>query len=152
MGQDVLTITSVDEENLNDRTSVNINVKPSALTVNDVTVNEGSDWSIFEVGGYPGQLITLAVLQEKNVAIGDKFADLGVNPAIQIWDGTSWVNYTLGTPVSIPTSGPLFVRVNIENEQDAPFEGAETFKLIATNGVGADFDGLGTIKDDGTGK
>jgi hypothetical protein len=29
--------------------------------------------------------------------------------------------------------GPLYVRVNIIAEQDDEFEGAETFKLVATN-------------------
>ncbi|KAI9549915.1 hypothetical protein GHT06_004500 [Daphnia sinensis] len=152
VGEDILTITSVDEENLSDITVVTIDVKPSALTVNDVIVNEGSDWTVFEVSGYAGQLVTLSVLQKENVLATDKFAELGTAPAIEIWNGSTWIAYTLGTQVAVPASGPLYVRVNIEAEQDAPFEGAETFELIAKNGANIAFDGLGTIKDDGTGK
>jgi VCBS repeat-containing protein len=116
------------------------------LTIDPVTVNEASDWAVFEVSGTAGQLISLSVDQ----GTGDGFADLGATPAIEYWNGSAWTSYTTGT-VAIPATGPLYVRVNIEAEQDEPYEGAETFELIATNASGTDFSGTGTIVDDGTG-
>jgi hypothetical protein len=117
------------------------------LEVSDVMVNEASDWAVFEVSGADSALIILSL----NQGSGDGFADLGAAPAIEYWDGTEWVSYTLGDQVAIPFNGPLYVRVDITEEQDDEFEGAETFVLVATNTGGTPAEGTGTIIDDGTG-
>jgi hypothetical protein len=119
----------------------------SPIIINSVTVNEASDWAVFEVSGEAGQLVSLDV----NQGSGEGFADLGENPAIEYWNGSEWVAYTPGGLVSIPAEGPLYVRVNIVAEQDEPFEGPETFVLVATNASGTPAEGTGTIVDDGTG-
>jgi hypothetical protein len=89
----------------------------------------------------------LSVDQENGLG----YANLGINPAIEYWDGSAWVVYTAGDQVAIPLVGPLYVRVNIIAEQDDEFEGAETFKLVATNTSGTPAEGTATIIDDGTG-
>jgi VCBS repeat-containing protein len=122
-----------------------LNNDSAELTVSNTTVNEGSDWAVFEVGGQAGQPLSLNL----NQGNGDGFADLG-NARIEYWDGENWIEYVSGT-VTIPASGPLYVRVNIEAEQDEDYEGPETFKLVAVNASGDEFSGTGTIVDDGTG-
>ncbi|MFQ4137985.1 VCBS domain-containing protein [Nodosilinea sp. PGN35] len=112
------------------------------LTVSSPTVNEASPYAIFSVGGAANQQITLSLAD--GTAIG---ADYG--PALQYWDGTTWVNYTANALVSIPAGGTLLVRTTIVN--DGVYEGAETFTLTATNTGGTGGTGTGTIVDDGTG-
>jgi hypothetical protein len=72
------------------------------------------------------------------------------SPALEYYDGSSWVSYIPGSFVQIPASGTtLLVRTAIVN--DSPFEGSETFSLSAFNTSRTGATGTGTIKDDGTG-
>ena len=128
-----------------------------ALQVTDVDVNEGSDYAVFTVTGVTGQKAYLSLSNASGDggtdAAGNK-ADLrnsGSLPTIQYLSGTTWTNYDATNPPTLPAGG-LKVRVLITAEQDAPLDGPETFKLVATNDGGvASTGGTGTIHDDGTG-
>jgi VCBS repeat-containing protein len=117
------------------------------LSVSSPTVNEGSNWAVFTVDSLPGQVITLSL----NEGSGSGYADVDQTQPLEYWNGSAWVDYTPGSQVTIPVSGTLLVRVDIRAEQDAPYEGAETFQLIATNLSGQSANGMATIIDDGTG-
>ncbi|MFD2530815.1 MBG domain-containing protein, partial [Polaribacter marinaquae] len=95
----------------------------NTLQVSDITINEGSDWGVFEVNGPVGDVFSLRLLQ----ASGE--ADLGNAPAIQWWNGSAWVDYITDDQLTIPNGGTVYVRVDITGEQDTIFEGAETFGL-----------------------
>lgn len=112
--------------------------------VSNVTVNEASPWAVFTVEGPVGGEVELAVIQDTGLG----FANLGT-PAIQYWNGFEWV--AASSSVTVPGGGVLYVRVDITHEADTVFEGAETFRLAASTGSGAVFEGTGTIIDDGTG-
>jgi len=125
------------------------------LSVNNVTVNEGSPYEVFKVSGATGQYVQLATTN--GTAVGgtttptDGSVDYSTN--LQYYNGTSWVNYTPGSFVQIPTgSTTLLVRTTIVN--DTVYEGAQTYNLVATNTGGTstpNTQGIGTIVDDGTG-
>ncbi|WP_392345694.1 autotransporter-associated beta strand repeat-containing protein [uncultured Polaribacter sp.] len=91
--------------------------------VQDIIINEGSDWGVFEVKGLVGDVFSLRLIQEAGEA------DLGNSPVIQSWNGSNWIDYNTDDQLAIPNEGTLFIRVNITNEQDTNFEGAETFAL-----------------------
>lgn len=65
-----------------------------------------------------------------------------------MFTGTSWVPFTAGT--SIRANGNLLVRVDISNERDSTFEGAERFNLVAATANGNVY-GTADIFDNGTG-
>jgi hypothetical protein len=127
------------------------------MAITDVDVNEGSDYAVFTVTGVTGQKAYLSLSDASGDggtdAAGNK-ADLrnsGSLPTIQYLSGTTWTNYDASNPPTLPAGG-LKVRVLITAEQDAPLDGPETFKLVATNDGGvASTGGTGTIHDDGTG-
>lgn len=119
--------------------------------VNSVQVNEASPYVVFTVQGIPGAGLTLA-LQDGSAEPQDHGSTIEVFDPVQ----SRWVAY--GSSTLVPTSGELLVRVAIVN--DAAFEGAETFDLVAiynnlgvTTGVtvGGIDSGTATILDDGTG-
>jgi hypothetical protein len=113
------------------------------LEVSDVTVNEASPYAVFTVTGVAGQYVKLALAD--GTATG---ADYG--PALEFYNGTDWVPYTANSFVQIPATGTtLLVRTAITN--DIPYEGSEIFTLTAFNIGGIGDQGIGTIKDDGTG-
>ena len=141
-GTETFSITSIDTEGLQDTDSKSIAVNAPALTVNNVSVNEGSPYAVFTVGGVAGQSLTLG-LSSGTAAVG---TDTGAS--LEYFNGTSWVPYA-GAAVTMPASGQLLVRTAISN--DTGYEGAETFKLNATNAAGVQTQGTGTITDDGTG-
>jgi hypothetical protein len=113
-----------------------------ALSLQPVTVNEGSPYAVFTVSGAAGQLATLG--------LADQNAD-GTNLSqIEYLDGNVWKPYSSGA-VPLDAQGKLLVRVAISPEQEAALDGPETFSLVARNTGGAAFKGVGTIVDDGTG-
>ena len=123
------------------------------VSVNSPTVNEGSGWIVFEVGGITGTPITSLLLGDdgspgaKQAAAG---ADYGTQ--LQYFDTSSgqWTDWIEGTTTTaIPAGGTLLVRTTIVN--DAEFEKSETFTLTAKTQGGKQSTGIGTIKDDGTG-
>lgn len=117
-----------------------------AVAVNDVDVNEASDYIIFKVSGANGDSVKLDLAS----AGGLGSADIS-GFTLQVFDGWNWVNYTPGSYVGILGGGVLPVRVNITSEQDDVFEDVEVFTLTATPLVGAADTGTGRIYDDGTG-
>ena len=112
------------------------------LTINSITVNEGSPYAVFEVSGAAGQLTSLAL------ANGTTTGLTGLEYSID--GGVTWTAYTSGT-VALNSSGKLLVRTPLTPEQDAAADNGETFTLTATNTGGTAAVGTGTIKDDGTG-
>ncbi len=125
------------------------------LTVNTITVNEGSPYATFTVTGATDQTVLLSLAN----AAGDPAADatggiaaLGTSlPTVQYYNGTSWVNYNPNNPPTITSGTTLLVRVPVNAEQDTALDGPETFNLVATNTGGTSGTGQATIKDDGTG-
>ncbi len=111
-----------------------------ALTVNSITVNEGSPYAVFEVSGAAGQLTSLALANGTTTGL----------TGLEYFNGTAWVAYTSGT-VALNSSGKLLVRTALTPEQEAAADNGETFTLTATNTGGTAAVGTGTIKDDGTG-
>ena len=69
--------------------------------------------------------------------------------ALQVWSGSAWVAYTPGALVTLDSAGIALVRSAIVN--DTPYEGAQTFNLVASVSGGLSATGVGTIHDDGTG-
>jgi hypothetical protein len=126
------------------------------LTVNNVDVNEGS-YAVFTVGAHENQYVKLSL--GNTASTSDVDANLGsdLSNQLQYWDGSSWVNYTEGTYVRVPSNGTgstdevANLMVRVLTTQDTPFESAQTFSLTATNSGDASATGVGTIYDDGTG-
>lgn len=123
------------------------------VSVNSPTVNEGSGWIVFEVGGITGTPITSLLLGDDG-SPGAKQATAGTDygTQLQYFDTSSgqWTDWTEGTTTTtIPAGGTLLVRTTIVN--DAEFEKSETFTLAAQTQGGKQSTGIGTIKDDGTG-
>ncbi|MCT4682434.1 MAG: Ig domain-containing protein, partial [Roseicyclus sp.] len=120
------------------------------LKVNSIKVNEGSSWAVFTVSGTPGQNLRFTVVQGSDPGS----ADLGGDPAVQVWAGSAWLAYDPDVGVSVPESGTVLVRVATDAEQDADREGPETFGLRVLgdlNQLSLSSEGLATIHDDGTG-
>jgi VCBS repeat-containing protein/CshA-type fibril repeat protein len=122
------------------------------LIINSPLVNEASDYVVFTLNGNSGQTVSLQLVDDSNNGSVAGKANILENQTLKIWDGVAWVDYD---PNNLPTfdgNGKIFVRVDIQAEQDAPFEGAETFKLNATlTGTSNAVTGVATIIDDGTG-
>ncbi|MBU3600727.1 hypothetical protein ICN28_09370, partial [Polynucleobacter sp. 30F-ANTBAC] len=113
------------------------------LTVNNLTVNEGSPYAVFTVGGASGQYVELEVADGTATS-----ADYGTD--LEYFDGSVWQAYMPGDFVQIPITGTsLLVRALISN--DTPADNGETFTLTATNTGTSSVVGTATIKDDGTG-
>ena len=123
------------------------------LAVNNIAVNEGSTYAVFEVSGTTGQLLSLALqattASSGNAALGTDTANAGSGVPLQVFNGTAWVDYTPSSLITIPAGNKLLVRTRLVN--DAPFEGPETFNLVATNAGGTSATGTATIYDDGSG-
>ena len=138
-------------------------VTSSLLTIDDVTVNEASDYALFcvEFDAVLGTELT-------DLQIVDTAGNTGGNtlippqPEIQVWDeqAGAWVTYDTitnnafsnqqftGSGVSAGDPIKVFVRVNITAEQDEPYEVSENYALSVT--YGSTVQGLLTIEDDGT--
>ncbi|MDO9150231.1 MAG: Ig-like domain-containing protein [Methylotenera sp.] len=152
-GEDTLRMVSVDSGGRTDTDFVDITVNADvrALTVTGTTVNEASPYLLFEIGGHAGQNVTLALA---TTGVGEGYATLGqdVSMSLEYYNGNTWESYTTGT-VTIPgASGAASLMVRVAVYQDVAFEGLETLKLIASNSAGTSFEGLGGIRDDGTGE
>ncbi|MEY4006918.1 MAG: hypothetical protein RLZZ221_3014, partial [Verrucomicrobiota bacterium] len=131
-----------------------------SLAVTSPTVNEASPYAVFTVTGTSGQKLTLAlgntpVTSDKDATLGTDTGNAGTSVALQVYDPSAasgagaWVDYTPANLVTIPTGGALLVRTRITN--DAVYEGAETFTMVATNTGGTPATGICTIRDDGQG-
>ncbi|MBV0881847.1 VCBS domain-containing protein [Noviherbaspirillum sp. L7-7A] len=114
------------------------------LLVSEVTVSEASPYIVFTVSGTPGQTLALS-LQANGTGAGFATPGTDTGSTLQYFNGNAWVSY--GSSVTMSGSS-LLVRTAIQ--QDGVYEGAETFRLLATNTSGVvSFGGTGTIRDDG---
>ena len=116
-----------------------------AVTVNNITVNEGSPYAVFTVSGAAGQLVTLS-LPGVGTATGGG-TDYG--SALEYWNGAAWASYAGGSTIALDGGGDVLVRVAVVNDGIA--DDGETFTLQASNTGGIAGTGTATIKDDGTG-
>ncbi|MEI6639727.1 MAG: Calx-beta domain-containing protein, partial [Chlorobium sp.] len=139
------------------------------LIIPDVTVNEyspadASRYAVFRISATSNFSFTLAlkdggVTPDGNAYEGDAVATatsdgtstIDYVNALQIYNGTKWVDYTAGAPVNVPKGGSvLLARVKIVN--DNVYEGAHTFSIVATPSGGRDaVSARGIIGDFGTG-
>jgi hypothetical protein len=123
----------------------------SIVEVTGGTVNEASPWAVFGVTGTAGQLVTLSLVEGS----GAGAADLDETQNLEWWNPSAgagagaWVPYS--SYATVPAGGRLLVRVNITQERDSVFEGAETFQLSAANLSGVSASATMTINDDGSG-
>jgi len=121
------------------------------LTVNNVTVNEGSPYVIFEVSGGPNQLVSLALANlTTNGLSGLEYSTEGGAFLRLSREGVIWNAYTSGY-VALSGSGKMLVRTPLTSEQEAESDNGETLTLTATNTSGTPAVGTGTVKDDGSG-
>ncbi len=133
-----------------------IGIRLTPLTVDGITVNEASPYAVFRVNGASGQAVKLNLDQTGN---GTGYAVLGMDttntstgagvPLQYLNASNLWVDYTAGSSVTMAGS-TLLVRTAIR--QDQPFEGLETYSLVATDDSGVSASGQGGIIDDGTGQ
>ena len=81
-----------------------------ALSVNSISVNEASPYAVFTVTGVAGQLVKLAlgntsVGTDTDATLGTDTGNAGTGVPLQYFNGTSWVDYTANSYVSIPAGG-----------------------------------------------
>jgi len=115
-----------------------------SLLVSAVTVSEASPYIVFTVSGTPGQTLALS-LQANGSGAGFATPGIDTGSTLEYFDGSAWVGY--GSSVAMSGTS-LLVRTAVV--QDSVYEGAETFRLVATNQSGVvALGGVGTIRDDG---
>ena len=118
---------------------------PAALSIADITVNEGSPYAVFVIsGGTSGQAATLSI------ADGTTLSTMGSN-SLEFWNGTAWQSYSDTAGVMLNVNGKLLVRTAMTPEQEIAQDNGETFKLTVTNTAGIDATGTATINDQGAG-
>ncbi|MEI6651269.1 MAG: Ig-like domain-containing protein [Chlorobiaceae bacterium] len=139
------------------------------LIIPDVTVNEYSPadvarYAVFRLSATSNYSFTLA-LQDGGIdsdgnayegdaiatATSDGTSTIDYVNALQLYNGTKWVDYTTGAPVNVPKGGTvLLARVKIVN--DDVYEGSHAFTIIATPSGGRDaVSARGILGDFGTG-
>ena len=88
-----------------------------ALSVDNITVNEGSPYGVFTVTGASGQKITLEL---QTTGTGDGHATSGTDytPSLEYFNETTnqWTSYAAGDLIDVPTDGTLQVRVPIKQD------------------------------------
>lgn len=125
--------------------SANILNDDRTISVNNISVNEGSHQAIFTVTASSGMLLRLSV------ANGSATASADYSPSLQYLIGSTWNNYTAGDFVQTPASGTLLVRTAITNDSNDEPASGETFTLTVTNSGGINATGTATIFDNGKG-
>lgn len=113
------------------------------------SILENSPYGVFRLDGVAGQALTLALANDNDPATADAAIGTDLGNTLGYLDGKTWKPYTAGTPVPMPASGKLLVRVAITD--DTPFEGPESFNLLGTPVGGIAAVGEGVIRDDGQG-
>ena len=116
------------------------------FSINNITVNEGSDWAQFTVSGVAGKTISLE-LECGAVPAGSASSGLDYTSSLQysVDGGANWTAYTGGFT---PTVGEILVRNPVLPDDIA--DDGETYSLCVTSS-GTTIVGIATIKDDGTG-
>jgi hypothetical protein len=125
------------------------------LTVDDITVNEGSPFAVFTVHGTPGQLMRLALGNtpasgDADAVLGTDTGDAGHGVPLQVYNGSQWVDYAPGSFAMIP-GGSQVLLVRTRLVQDGLHEGPRTFTLTATNTDAQSATGVALLLDDGKG-
>ncbi|MDP2262517.1 MAG: Calx-beta domain-containing protein, partial [Hydrogenophaga sp.] len=120
------------------------------LNVSSFSVNEGSSHAVFTLQVVGGQFLELGLVT------GSALSGADFSPALEYWNGASWVTYTGRFAVQDSGSSTLLVRTALVN--DTVFEGPETFLLNATYFTALTggtqlrtASGQATIRDDGSG-
>ena len=145
-----------DQDPVNSTTPAVDNTSPKdddtavSISVNDVTVNEGSPYAVFTITGSSGTQITSLAISDGDSSGNNKTNGLS-NNQLEYWNGTGWTLFENSTPISIGSSGAILVRVSIADEQDSYVDDGEKFQLTVTPATGSPVVGTGTIRDDGTG-
>ncbi|WP_101049763.1 VCBS domain-containing protein [Macromonas nakdongensis] len=134
--------------------SIEIRGAADAVSVNNITVNEGSPYAVFTVLGVNGTGVTLSLAD--GTTNGMDPTDSNYVHDLQYWDpafGTSgeWRNYTAGSTITIGSTNQLLVRTAFSPEKETDFDLGETFTLTATPTSGTSTVGTATIMDDNTG-
>ena len=116
------------------------------VTVNSITVNEGSPFAFFTVMGGANQNVRLALANGTATS-----ADYGPTLEVSTDGGSTWATYTPGpnSYVTLNSAGQLLVRTPVI--QDFILEYSETFTLTATNTAGSSATGTAAIVDEGNG-
>ena len=83
----------------------------TAPTINDITVNEGSDYAVFTVTGSENTQINDMVVCDGGDGDTNMTNGLADNP-VEYWDGSGWVTFSNTSPITI-NSGTLLLRVSI---------------------------------------
>ncbi len=148
-----VTVVVNDGDTNSNTATTSISMRLTALTVEGTTVNEASPYAVFRVNGTSGQTVTLALDQtgttSGHAVLGMDTTDAGTSLPLQYLNASGqWVDYTAGSTVTM-SGTTLLVRTAIR--QDQPFEGLETYRLVATDDAGVSASGQGGIIDDGTG-
>ena len=149
------TVTDGSGGGLGDVAVLNITIEGAVDTVavNNIYVNEASDYAVFTVSGAAGIAVELSLSDTTGLPAGDAKATLGTDTAasntLEYYNGTSWVAYNAGSPPVMPVGGELFVRIAVT--QDTVHEGNESFTLVAVTSDGSQSTGIGTIGDEGEG-
>jgi large repetitive protein len=147
---DVFVYTIEDADGDRSTTTLTITVNDASTPTIAVTgygpVNEGSTYATFAV--QPGNSSSSDLV---DLSVSNGTTSLNA-PAIEYsTDGTNWTLYDSSHK---PNGGSVFyVRVNITSEADTPYEGSESFSLIAAYTANTSItDSASTsIVDDGTG-
>ena len=123
------------------------------LTVDSITVNEGSDWAVFTItnASGAGQTVTDLAFLDGDGAGGTSTSGLSGGTA-EFYDSStsSWTTLP-SAGYTVPDDSTLLVRTSIIPEQDTPLDNNELFRLVTTLDTGELLVGAGTITDDGTG-
>ena len=119
------------------------------ISISSIEVNEGSPYALFVATGTSGQTASLALVNDQDPDTADATLGTDTGTQLQVFDGSTWLDYEPGSTVSFPDNGTLLIRVAIKN--DDPYEGPEIFQLTATTSDGATAHGTAIINDNGTG-
>ena len=146
-----ITYTITDGNSGTDTATLDLRV----IGINDVAVNEGSPYAVFEVTGVANEQVSLALsngtaaIDSNGTPVLDGSEDFGPSIQYSTDSGVSWGNYN-SSPVALNGNGKLLVRTLVIN--DTLYEGAQNFTLRATNSLNSYVDGTATLYDDGTGQ
>jgi len=148
---ETFTYEITDSDGDTDTATLTITINGATESAGTITVtgygpvNEGSDYAVHKVVTTAGQSLDLE-LSNGTTSLSGETIEFSYN-------GTTWYTYTAGNKPTVPSSGIVYVRNTLASESDAPYEGAETFFLVAkwTNTPSITGSDTTTIVDDGAG-
>ena len=149
----------------NDGTPADVDYRSLAaqgsLTVSNLEVNERSPYATFVINGAQANTsVKLSLVNDGDPSTADATLATDTTNALQYsTNGTTWTNYIANSTITVGTGG-LLVRVGINNDNPAVYEGPEGFRLQVKYDIGTTSNstfsltasgGYGLILDDGTG-